>query len=45
MHINHDRSKNKSSISGMSIPSNKDKENYNYNNIHTDKNFYTVQKK
>ena len=45
MHINHDRSKNKSSINGMSIPSNKDKENYNYNNIHTDKNFYTVQKK
>jgi len=45
MHINHDRSKNKSSINGIGIQSNKEKENYNYNGIHTDRNFYTVQKK
>ena len=32
---------------GIGIASNKDKdkENYNYNSIHTDKNFFSVQKK
>ena len=49
MHINHDRNKNKSTINGISLISTKekekDKENYNYNNIHTDKNYYTSEKK
>ena len=47
MHIHHDRSKTKSTLNGIGIASNKDKdkENYNYNSIHTDKNFFSVQKK
>ena len=47
MHIHHDRSKTKSTLNGIEIASNKDKdkENYNYNSIHTDKNFFSVQKK
>ena len=47
MHIHHDRSKKKSTLNGIGIASNKDKdkENYNYNSIHTDKNFFSVQKK
>jgi len=47
MHINHNRTKNKSSINGMGLISNreKEKENFNYNNIQTDKNFCTVEKK
>ena len=47
MHINHNRNKNKSTINGKEFLSikEKDKENYNYNNIHTDKNFYINEKK
>ena len=49
MHIHHDRSKTKSTLSGIGIGiasnKDKDKENYNYNSIHTDKNFFSVQKK
>ena len=47
MHIHHDRSKTKSTLNGIGIASNKDKdkENYNCNGVHTDKNFFSVQKK
>ena len=49
MHIHHDRSKTKSTLNGIGIGiasnKDKDKENYNYNSIHTDKNFFSVQKK
>jgi hypothetical protein len=47
MHINNNRSKNKSTINGMELLSNKEKEkeNYNYNNIQTDKNYYISGKK
>ena len=47
MHINHNRNKNKSTINGLSIIQNteKEKENINYNNIHTEKNYYTAGKK
>ena len=45
MHINHNRSKTKSTINGMGIISNKDKENYNYNCILTDKNNCKFEKK
>ena len=49
MHIHHDRNKTKSTLNGIGIGiasnKDKDKENYNYNSIHTDKNFFSVQKK
>ncbi len=44
MYINHNRAKNKSTtINGLTIGlAPKDKENYNYNSINTDKNYATV---
>ena len=44
MYINHNRAKNKSTtINGLTIGlTPKDKENYNYNSINTDKNYATV---
>ena len=45
MHVNHNRSKNKSTINGIGIVPLKEKENYNYNSIRTDKNYYINEKK
>ena len=45
MHVNHNRSKNKSTINGIGIIPLKEKENYNYNSIRTDKNYYINEKK
>ena len=45
MHVNHNRSKNKSTINGIGIIPLKEKENYNYNSIRTDKNYYMNEKK
>ena len=46
IHIKHNRIKKKSSINGMGLIFNKEKEkeNSSYNNIQTDKNFYTWKK-